>query len=98
MSFNYTNQEVARILATDYKSRNDDKRLMLRVWQEEGLGLTDRQREMFMSDKISSPETIRRTRQKLQEEGKFKAAKEVFNARRLLADQTKYTIVQETLL
>lgn len=98
MSFNYTNQTVARILATDYASRNDDKRLILKVWQELGLVLTLEQHELFMSKRIPSPETIRRTRQKLQEEGKFKATETVFNARHELADQVKHEIVQERLL
>lgn len=68
-------QKVERGLSVDKKTRDNDKLLMLAVWEIEGFFLSDVQKSKFME--VSSPETIRRMRQKLQEEGKYKASEEV---------------------
>lgn len=45
--------------------RANDKMLILSQWRTEGLELTPEQEQKFMQ--VSSPESIRRTRQKIQE-------------------------------
>lgn len=47
--------------------RAKDKMLQLAQWRKEGLILTPEQEQKFME--VSSPESIRRTRQKIQERG-----------------------------
>jgi hypothetical protein len=53
---------------------NDDKRLIAAVWYLEGWKDVDLYTNL---KKVSSPETIRRTRAKLVEEGIIKPSKEV---------------------
>lgn len=53
---------------------NDDKRLIAAIWYLEGW----RDADLYANlKKVSSPETIRRTRAKLVEEGIIKPSKEV---------------------
>lgn len=49
------------------ETKSNDKLLMLRVWEFQGLTLLPRQQKMFLH-KLKHPETIRRRRQKIQEE------------------------------
>ena len=53
---------------------NDDKRLIAAIWYLEGWRDVDLYANL---KKVSSPETIRRTRAKLVEEGLIKPSKEV---------------------
>lgn len=64
-------QKVESILKHDKGSRNSDKRLLIIFLQKAGMELTDKQIELFK--KMPSTETIRRTRQQLQEQGKYPA-------------------------
>lgn len=88
MSF-YKNKAVERILQNEPATRSNDKLLILRVWENYGMGFSDSQRRTFLSDRLPSPETIRRTRQKLQAEGKYTASLTVLNQRQTQADQMK---------
>lgn len=78
-------------LKVNQRSREDDRYLMLRIWYREGFRLTEEQRGVFMS--VSSPESIRRTRQKLQENGDYLASKEVQEKRRELEQQTRLEMI-----
>ena len=49
------------------ETKSNDKLLMLRVWEFQGLTLSAWQQTMFLH-KLKHPETIRRRRQKIQEE------------------------------
>ena len=72
-------RKVLKWVATYPKAAEDDKLLIALVWQDEGwatgLPLIDNLR------RVSSPETIRRTRQKLQQEGLIKPSEKVIDAR-----------------
>lgn len=62
------------------ETRDNDLLLMLKVWDREGFNLSDRQKEKFLSG-LTKPESIRRTRQKLQQQGLYPANQEVDDAR-----------------
>lgn len=62
---------VYQRLRDNPQCRNSDRQLMLEIWEGEGLYLSATQKAKFME--VSSPETIRRTRQKVQEDGYFPA-------------------------
>jgi hypothetical protein len=70
-----TKKLVERVLSQKPEARDDDKLLMLEIWEMQGLCFSETQKKAFR--RASSPESIRRTRQKLQEEGQYKASKEV---------------------
>ena len=70
-----TIDHVKQILSNHPETRDSDRKLILKVWQAEGLELTPEQRAKFMD--CSSPETIRRIRQKLQEYNYYPASKQV---------------------
>lgn len=72
-------ETVRKVLTYNIQSRSDDKVLMIDVWEHEGLFLSPAQKLSFM--KCSHPESIRRTRQKFQEEGLYPATPEVKEAR-----------------
>lgn len=71
--------KVEEILKHSQEARNSDKELILRVWHACGLILDEKQREIYR--KIPHAESIRRTRQKFQEEGKYLADKQIIEAR-----------------
>lgn len=85
--------KVERVLSVNTNARNDDKVLMLQVWEIEGFYLTENQKKAFMQS--SSPESIRRMRQKMQEEGKYRASEAVEQKRYELFEQTKQAIQNE---
>ena len=62
---------VGKVLRDVPDTRDSDRLLILEVWEREGLILNPIQREQFMQ--VSSTETIRRVRQKYQEEGLYPA-------------------------
>lgn len=72
---------VERLLANSQIYRDSDKHLILAVWRNEGLNLSPEQQTAFMH--CSSPESIRRTRQKLQEGGRYAASEPVQEKRYL---------------
>ncbi len=78
---------VKQILAECPETRSNDKELIIKVWEAQGLYLSDEQLEIFK--KCFSTETIRRTRQKLQEEGLYPATENIQNKRRKLEQQTR---------
>lgn len=75
-------KKIENIL-NDYPiTRNSDIELILRIWELEGIHFNPRTRAMIKE--CTSPETIRRVRQKLQEGGKYLADKPVEKQRNLL--------------
>lgn len=76
--------KVERVLQDNVSTRSNDRLLMLKIWEDEGLRFTPEQQQAFM--KVSSPETIRRNRQKLQEDGKYRATPDV-EAKRAYQEQ-----------
>jgi hypothetical protein len=85
-----TKKLVERVLELKPEARDNDKLLMLYVWQMQGLHMSKGQLEAFK--KASSPESIRRTRQKLQEEGQYLASPEVEEQRYQMFTETKDAI------
>ena len=67
---------VKHQLSNYYFTRNSDRHLILRVWAEQGLILSPAQKELFLHH-VSTPETIRRIRQKLQQQGLYPCDLEV---------------------
>lgn len=71
--------KILRAVYREPRCADDDKLLIAKIWEYEGwdytLGLYENLR------KVSSPETIRRTRQKLVEEGKVKPMESTTEAR-----------------
>lgn len=82
--------KVERVLSQKPETRDNDKLLMLYVWQIEGLNLSDSQLKKWKE--VSSPESIRRMRQKMQEEGKYRASEEVEQKRYEMYTETKDAI------
>lgn len=77
---------VERVLQEDALSRDDDMRLIISVWHLQGLRLTHEQIEL-LKNTVSSPESIRRTRQKFQESGKYLGSAPVATQRTLFEEQ-----------
>lgn len=76
--------------------RDNDKLLILDVWRDEGLRLNDEQERAFMQ--VTSPETIRRTRQKIQSDGHFKASKNIHEKRKEAEYQTRSEVVNDRVV
>lgn len=78
-----------QVLRDDIQSRSSDKRLQFLVLQRLGFNFTRQQMEIWGSISL---ESIRRTRQKLQETGNYEAADVVKTERNFRAAQVQQTI------
>lgn len=85
-----TSDIIKNILGRDRQARNSDKHLLLKVWEHQGLYLTETQRAKFMD--VASAESIRRTRQKLQENGAYPADQVISGHRRFKGAQVQQNI------
>lgn len=74
-----TKDRIERILQTSRQARNDDRFLLVQLMQEYGMNLSYQQIEKFRD--MPSMESIRRTRQKIQQEGKYPADQKVRKGR-----------------
>lgn len=72
--------KVELILKHDVASRSSDKRLQVILMQKMGMNLTDEQIKTWYT--LPSLETVRRTRQSIQEQGKYQASVEVEASRK----------------
>lgn len=72
-------QQIENILKLVPATRDSDKELLIIYMQKSGMELTNKQIKLFKE--MPSTETIRRTRQSLQEQGKYQASPEVDRAR-----------------
>lgn len=88
--FKASEKFIALILKDNEKAREDDRELILAVWEKQGLRLTEQQKYMFR--KVMSPETIRRSRQKIQEFGFYRPDPAKYEQRQLLAEDTRRNI------
>lgn len=71
--------KVIRIVSWLPNAANDDKLLISKIWEQEGW---DYMEDIYTNlRRVSSPETIRRTRQKLTEEGVIKPSEATTEAR-----------------
>ena len=71
--------KILRVVNREPYAANDDKLLIALIWESEGWDYMLSVYENLRN--VSSPETIRRTRQKLVEEGKIKPSKKATEAR-----------------
>lgn len=71
---------VEQILSTSREARNSDKELYLRFMEYFGLRLDPTQTSIFKE--MPQLETVRRIRQKLQEEGRYPADQKIGSERR----------------
>ena len=85
-----TKKLVERVLEQKPEARDDDKLLMLYVWQMQGLHFSEGQLKAFKN--ASSPESIRRTRQKFQQDGEYKASEKVEEQRYQMYTETRNAI------
>lgn len=72
-------ERVKSILGYSHRARNSDKELWIIYAQKSGMNLTPEQVEVFR--KMPASETIRRTRQVLQQKGLYPADQKVDAAR-----------------
>lgn len=84
--------KVIQILKDSPEARNSDRELLVQYMQVEGMNLSPKQIEIFKD--MASPETIRRTRQSLQEDGRFLATDRVRRARRFKSYEVQQRITQ----
>lgn len=87
-SINTAYEKVVHILANHEEARGNDKLLIYLVWTicdggDEILrsGDVERIKKWLLSDATTSPETIRRTRQAIQEHGLYRPNKYIYQAR-----------------
>lgn len=74
-------KDVEKALQDDSQNRNSDLALILSVWEQQGLILTEAQRD-FILHNAHTPESITRLRRKLQSEGQYLATETVRKGRR----------------
>jgi len=78
-------KQVLTALSLYPKTRNDDFELIFSIWEDNGVILTPEQKQGIRN--CPPPETIRRTRQKIQEQGMYQADDKTRNRRKKLAQQ-----------
>jgi hypothetical protein len=85
-------QNVEAILSGSIKARNNDKHLMMIYWKViDGIDFNKFQYEF--AEKATSPESIRRSRQLIQEEGLFPPTVETAKKRRGREAEMKKAII-----
>lgn len=93
-------ERVANILRVSKEARNSDKELLIIYFQKSGMNLSDEQIKMFR--KMPSTETLRRIRQKMQQEGKYPADEIVnemrFKKYKTMRSEIPFTKTPEQLL
>lgn len=87
-------EQVENLLKYLPETRNSDKALLIAYMQKYGLNLTEQQIELFK--KMPSTETIRRSRQIIQEQGKYAASDQVNEERYKKYQTVKQNIKYET--
>lgn len=85
-------ETIKRILKDYPETRSSDKELQIILMQESGMMLTPIQIEKFKD--MPSFESIRRTRQKIQEDGLYVATDRVRRARRFKSYEVQQRITQ----
>lgn len=80
-------QQLIKKLESNEALRANDRLLILDIWKDEGLELTPHQQQRFME--VSSPESVRRSRQKIQEKGLCLPSQQVQRLRRKRSIQVR---------
>ena len=76
---------------------DDDKLLILSMWEEQGLRLDDNQKAVFLND-CSTPESITRARRELAEKGVIDVSSTAQKRRQMLAKQYRDKYARQKLL
>ena len=80
---------IIDLVKKDQRFANDDKLLIATIWWQEGW----KDKNLYENiKKVSSPETIRRTRAKLVEEGVIVPDKKIEEARKDAEDQARWDL------
>ncbi len=77
---------IETIIIKNKDAKRNDKLLLLEVWKNEGLKLTDEQRDYFLRF-CTTPETITRHRRELQQNKDWLFPEEVTKQRSFLGDK-----------
>lgn len=83
-------QEVKRVLRDYPETRDSDTELIFQVWEVYGLELTPEQKSIAKA--IPKTESITRCRRKLQEQGLYKAKRQVERVRKQKASMIREQI------
>jgi len=76
---------IRKTLDEEPETRSNDRLLLVRVWEKQGMGFSESQKKFLLSKRSASPETVRRTRQKLRHE--FPAPYRVETERQVAGDK-----------
>jgi len=86
-------KRIINMLERRLDLREDDRKLILAIWEEMGLKLSAEQQDKMFS--TYSPESIRRTRQRLNERGICLPDANTQKRRKALANQTRQIVREE---
>lgn len=89
--FSRVARDVERVLSVNPDARKSDKDLLWMYWRHMGLELAPHQIELFKS--LPSPETVTRSRRKLQEQGKYLPPESITKERYEQAEMAKQEII-----
>ena len=93
--FNKSTQATTKSVLRDNPStRNNDKNLILKVWQQEGFVLTSMQIEQFLEG-VSTPDSITRAKRNLQSQGFYRPDGISYEIRKGKADNIRANFKQE---
>lgn len=81
---------VESVLMLQETTRSSDRLLLIKVWEAHGFFMSETQKAKFMD--LPSAETVRRIRQKLQEQGKYPASEYVRKQRKFKGMQVQQMI------
>jgi len=84
------NKTIETILRDYPETRSNDRLLQIKVWERQGFYLSDSQRDKYLH--LPSTESVRRTRQKIQESGLYPASESVKRQRKFKAMQIQQMI------
>lgn len=75
----YMRDRIINLCNLNNEYANDDLKLIAEIWRQEGW---DSNQSLYWNlRRVSKPETIRRTRQKLQEEGRIRVSDKTLDRR-----------------
>ena len=90
LEYKMLHNRVRVILRDKPKTRNSDQELVLEVWEQFGLYLSNSQKAKFLE--IPTSDTITRVRRKIQEGGEYQATENIKKFRKI-----KSMIVQQNI-
>ena len=95
-TFKKAQDVVEAVLRDSPETRSDDMKLIMAVWDNQGLHLDENQKHIFRM--VLPSETITRARRKLQEVGKYRPNDEIYRQRHLLEIEVRNKIGGEHII